>query len=83
MSALSSANIGGLELGRALRPLLGPSVRMVAVTGYGHAEVRKGAVEAGFDAYVVKPVSEDSLEHERRLAGEVDTRLSSGNAESA
>jgi CheY-like chemotaxis protein len=37
------------------------STLLVAVSGYGAAEDRKAGVEAGFDAYVVKPIDEAKL----------------------
>jgi signal transduction histidine kinase/DNA-binding response OmpR family regulator len=39
----------------------GANTRLVALTGYGHPEDRKRALEAGFDAHLVKPVSSDDL----------------------
>jgi CheY-like chemotaxis protein len=39
----------------------GANTRLVALTGYGHPEDRKRALEAGFDAHLVKPVSSDEL----------------------
>jgi CheY-like chemotaxis protein len=39
----------------------GADTRLVALTGYGHADDRKRALEAGFDAHLVKPVSSDDL----------------------
>ena len=39
----------------------GAGTRLVALTGYGHPEDRKRALEAGFDAHLVKPVSSDDL----------------------
>ena len=39
----------------------GAETRLVALTGYGHPEDRKRALEAGFDAHLVKPVSSDDL----------------------
>ncbi|QRO00306.1 response regulator [Archangium violaceum] len=39
----------------------GSTTRLVALTGYGHPEDRKRALEAGFDAHLVKPVSSDDL----------------------
>ncbi|WP_375773866.1 response regulator [Archangium gephyra] len=39
----------------------GAATRLVALTGYGHPEDRKRALEAGFDAHLVKPVSSDDL----------------------
>jgi CheY-like chemotaxis protein len=53
----------GYELARQLRhiPKL-KHVRLVAVTGYGEAADRRLSQEAGFDAYVLKPVSMQELE---------------------
>jgi signal transduction histidine kinase/DNA-binding response OmpR family regulator len=39
----------------------GADTRLVALTGYGHPDDRKRALEAGFDAHLVKPVSSDEL----------------------
>jgi signal transduction histidine kinase len=55
-------DMGGVEVGRRLRGLLGDRTRLVAVTGYGHAEVRSDAAHAGFDAYLIKPVGQRELE---------------------
>jgi signal transduction histidine kinase len=60
--------MGGVEVGAALRTILGASTRLVAVTGYGHAEVRSGAAHAGFDAYLIKPVAQKELELQLSLA---------------
>jgi signal transduction histidine kinase len=54
--------IGGVEVGRRLRELLGSSTRLVAVTGYGHAQVKNDAASAGFDAHLIKPVGQKELE---------------------
>ena len=37
------------------------SVTLVALSGYGQAEHRKRADEAGFHKYLVKPVLDDQL----------------------
>jgi signal transduction histidine kinase/CheY-like chemotaxis protein len=50
-------DLDGYEVGRQLRALLGPSVRLIALTGYGQAEDRRRSSAAGFDAHLVKPVS--------------------------
>jgi CheY-like chemotaxis protein len=34
---------------------------LIAITGYGHAHNRQKSAEAGFDHYLVKPVSMDQL----------------------
>lgn len=49
--------IDGYELARRLRedPVT-CGIRLIAVTGYGQAEDRRRALDAGFDAHLVKPV---------------------------
>jgi signal transduction histidine kinase/ActR/RegA family two-component response regulator len=54
-------DMDGYEVGRQIRALLGPSVQLIALTGYGQAEDRQRSHEAGFDAHLVKPVSEQRL----------------------
>lgn len=55
---LGLPDMSGYELARALRQLLATrQVRMIALTGYGSAEARRQAEEAGIDQYFVKPVS--------------------------
>jgi DNA-binding response OmpR family regulator len=34
---------------------------LVAVTGYGQSEARQRGLEAGFDAYLTKPIAPDRL----------------------
>jgi signal transduction histidine kinase len=51
----------GYEVAKKLRELLGPSPRLIAVTGYGQASDRARALEAGFDHHIVKPVELSSL----------------------
>ena len=55
-------DVDGYEIARRLRkdPDLS-SVRLVALTGYGGTEDRRRAVEAGFDAHLVKPVDFDTI----------------------
>jgi CheY-like chemotaxis protein len=50
----------GYTLARRLRELL-PGVRLVALTGYGREPDRARALEAGFDAHLVKPVDIEVL----------------------
>ena len=55
-------DIDGYELARRLRAL--PEVDdalLIAVTGYGQAEDRRRAEDAGFDHHLVKPVEFESL----------------------
>jgi CheY-like chemotaxis protein len=54
--------VDGYEFAKSLRAAdPGKGVRLVAITGYGRPEDRARALDAGFDAYVVKPVDEDVL----------------------
>jgi PAS domain S-box-containing protein len=54
-------DLDGYEVGRELRQRLGPSVRLVALTGYGQPQDRARTEEAGFDAHVVKPIDPTRL----------------------
>jgi CheY-like chemotaxis protein len=67
-------DLDGYEVGRQLRALLGPSARLIALTGYGQAEDRQRSRAAGFDAHLVKPVSGPLL-HET-----IGALLASGSA---
>jgi CheY-like chemotaxis protein len=55
--------VDGYELARMIKrqPELA-AVRLVAHTGYGSPEDRKKAIDAGFDAHLVKPAELDDLE---------------------
>ena len=56
-------DMDGFEVARRLRSMRGfEAVRLVAVTGYGHAEARTNSTAAGFDEYLVKPISPTELE---------------------
>jgi len=52
----------GYAVARALRadPATA-SIRLVALTGYGNDESRQRALAAGFDLYITKPISPESL----------------------
>jgi signal transduction histidine kinase len=53
--------MSGYEVARAVRRKRGGSVRLVAMSGYGgDQDVAKGT-DAGFDAYLVKPVEIEAL----------------------
>jgi PAS domain S-box-containing protein len=52
--------IDGFELARRIRANKAPA-RLIALTGYDHPEQRRRGVEAGFDAYLVKPVELEAL----------------------
>ena len=52
----------GYEVARTLRKELPVgTVRLIAMTGYGQATDRATAIEAGFDAHIVKPASADKI----------------------
>jgi len=52
--------IDGFELARRIRANR-QNPRLVALTGYDHPEQRRRGAEAGFDAYLVKPVEFEAL----------------------
>ena len=55
--------LDGFEVARRLRAdPRGRDVTLVALTGYGQHETRARALEAGFDAFLVKPLAADELE---------------------
>src|SRR5688500_16448509 len=52
----------GHEVARHIRAALGPDgIVLIAVTGYGSADDRRLAEEAGFDFHLVKPVEWSAL----------------------
>jgi CheY-like chemotaxis protein len=54
--------VDGYEVARMLRREPGlESIRLVAHTGYGSPEDRRKALDAGFDAHLVKPAELDEL----------------------
>ena len=54
--------LDGYEVARRLRAAdEGGAVRLIAITGYGQAEDRQRALEAGFHAHLTKPVSPERL----------------------
>jgi PAS domain S-box-containing protein len=63
--ALIDVGLPGLDgygVARGIRSAPGgDSIRLVALTGYGQPEDRRRALEAGFDAHLVKPVEPDDL----------------------
>ena len=60
---LGMPTMSGYEVAQRVRAALGPTVTLVAVTGWGQAEDRRRTREAGFDHHLVKP-----LEYERLRA---------------
>jgi CheY-like chemotaxis protein len=54
--------LDGYEVAQALRASpIGKIAALIAVTGYGQADDRRRSKEAGFDAHLVKPVSQTLL----------------------
>jgi PAS domain S-box-containing protein len=71
--------VDGYEVAKNLRAAEGgDEVYLVAVSGYGRPEDRARALDAGFDAYVVKPVDEEALR--RALGGRSDAAGRTQNA---
>ncbi len=54
--------IDGYEVARQLRGDLGQAVWLVAMTGYGQEDDRRRALEAGFNAHLVKPADPAALQ---------------------
>jgi CheY-like chemotaxis protein len=59
---LNMPELDGLETARAIRrdPKIA-HLRLVALTGRGTWELRRKAIEAGFDEFLVKPVPAETL----------------------
>lgn len=65
--------LDGLAVATRVRTELETRVQLIAITGYGDPETRRRAREAGFDAFLVKPVTFEVLQKQldraaRRLA---------------
>lgn len=54
-------DMDGYTLARELKASAPDGLKLIAVSGYGHAEARARAREAGFDEYLVKPASMDDI----------------------
>lgn len=55
--------LDGFAIARELRQRdSGHDLRIIGISGYGHKEYQDIGKEAGFDAYLVKPVDHDELE---------------------
>ncbi|HEX6212968.1 MAG TPA: ATP-binding protein, partial [Methylomirabilota bacterium] len=52
----------GYEIARQVRKAAGRAIRLIALTGYGQPDDERQALEAGFDAHLVKPVEHDVLQ---------------------
>jgi CheY-like chemotaxis protein len=66
---LSMPGMNGIELGRRLRQRFPPAqLSLITLSGYAAADIRDACLDAGFDAYLVKPGEIPELE--RLLAGD-------------
>jgi len=54
--------LDGLEIARRARREVGQAPYLVAMTGYGQAEDRRRALDAGFDAHLTKPVTVEEIQ---------------------
>jgi DNA-binding response OmpR family regulator len=54
--------LDGYAVARAIRAALGQGIFLAALTGYGRADDRARAFNAGFDAHLIKPVTFDTIE---------------------
>jgi CheY-like chemotaxis protein/anti-sigma regulatory factor (Ser/Thr protein kinase) len=54
--------LDGYEVARRARDALGDSLVLVAMSGYGQAEDRARATEAGFDTHLTKPASVEEIQ---------------------
>jgi DNA-binding response OmpR family regulator len=61
--------LDGYAVARAVRGQRGRAIRLVAMSGYGADRDVMAGVDAGFDAYVVKPADLDALLAEIERAG--------------
>lgn len=59
--------LDGYQLARKIRESLGADVFLIALTGYGSAEDRRRALDAGFNIHLTKPADPAEL---TRLVGQ-------------
>jgi signal transduction histidine kinase/ActR/RegA family two-component response regulator len=59
----------GYEVVRQVRMRSGSAIRLVALTGYGQPDDWRQALQAGFDAHLVKPVEPGTLQAAMETAG--------------
>lgn len=53
--------LDGFGLARELRRLYGPSLTLIAISGYSAEDTRQLAAQAGFDDFLVKPIDMQAL----------------------
>jgi signal transduction histidine kinase/ActR/RegA family two-component response regulator len=67
---LGLPSLNGYDVARSIRAgTPGGSVRLIAITGYGQPADRERALEAGFDAHLLKPVTPELLARELENRG--------------
>ena len=54
-------DVDGYELARRIKTMLGDSVTLLAITGYGQPQDRENALAAGFDEHFTKPLEGERL----------------------
>ena len=54
-------DMSGFEVARRAREKHGAALRLIALSGYGERNNRTRSREAGFDCYLLKPVTPDDL----------------------
>ena len=76
--------LDGYQVAARVRERFGPDkVRLVAMTGFGQASDRRRALEAGFDAHLVKPADVDALIAVATAARPGDSKARHPNADDA
>ena len=60
---LGLPDMSNYELVRELRRVHGPTMFLVAMTGWGLPEDQARASEAGFDAFLLKPIGAKGIPH--------------------
>jgi signal transduction histidine kinase/HAMP domain-containing protein len=63
--------LDGYEVARRVRAAAHSAIHLIALTGYGQPDDRRQALEAGFDAHLVKPVEPDALQAAIAASGPV------------
>jgi CheY-like chemotaxis protein len=58
---ISLPGMDGYETARRFRAACGERLRLIALTGCSQEEDRRRGLEAGFDAYLIKPATTDEL----------------------
>ena len=59
----------GYEVARRVRAAAGSAIHLIALTGYGQPDDRRQALEAGFDAHLVKPIEPGAVQAAIAAAG--------------